>query len=312
MQIGSGLLMQLERCGHAAKLANEHREISEDKHGMRDIKTEIARAWGVQDQATLPEADAAMRWLFTEAGACECDVGVDLDLVDEQTGEVLMGGRVGAIIDYPEELLLVSWIHADNFDAPEPEDDLGLLALGLATALGKPFRVATVALRGSDVYPRRSRVFPPEEHPALLARIKAAVSRPRIPCPGEWCNACRQNVYCEAWLARAKVALTVFEQEAPLESGDEGPQIPQLDITNDNAGAIMDRVRKVEKAAELAKEQVKAFVRRGGRVVIDGRVYKSSFSQGRESVDIKALKADGLTKYVKKGEAFETFRWVKA
>ena len=41
-----------------------------------------------------------------------------------------------------------------------------------------------------------------------LERIKAAVSRPRIACPGDWCGACKQAPYCEAWLARARRAVS--------------------------------------------------------------------------------------------------------
>jgi hypothetical protein len=313
MKLGPQLLAQFEHCGHAATLARDHREVGEDKHGMREIRTEISRAWGVQDQAQLPEADAALRWLMAETHVpgldTTCEVGVELDLFDGQTGEVLMGGRAGAVIDYGPEVLIVAWTHADAFDVPEPEDDLGLLALGLAAAKGRSFRVATVAVRGGETFPRRSRVFFPEECPAILARIKAAISRPRIACPGEWCNACRQNVYCDAWLARARVALTVFEGEAPLLEGET--RIPQLDITDQTAGAIMDRVRKVEKAAELAKEQIKSHVRRGGRCIVNGKEYYLGERAGRETADVAALKAAGLDQYVRRGDPFEMPGWRK-
>jgi hypothetical protein len=292
----------------SAALAADHRERGEDRHGMRDVRTEIARAYSVQDRPTLPEAEAATRWLIGESGIIEA-VGGQYDLADETTGEVLASGRAGAVLVGDDGVVLVvDWTHADAYDAPEPEDDLGLVAMGLAAAKGRSFRLATVALRGLEVFTRRSHVFEPDTHPALLARIRQAVSQPRdVACPGEWCGACRQAVHCDAWRARATTALTVFEAEAPL--AEDG--IPQLDLTDDTCGPLMERIKCVEKAIELAKDQVKAYVRRGGRCVVGGKSYQPFSSKGRESVDIKALKAAGHDEFVRTGEPFETFRWVK-
>jgi hypothetical protein len=310
MKVGSGLLKQLERCGLSAKLADEHVEAGEDKHGFRNVKTEIARAWASQTMATLPESHAALAWLTSLRGSIE-HVGEPLDLVDHDTGEVLVSGRPGAVVTsaHPDvEVLVVTWQHADQFDAPEPEDDLGLLAMGLAASGGLPFRVATVALRGDEAFPRRSQVFPPAEHQALLARIRAAVSRPRIACPGDWCGSCRQSVYCPAWLARAKVALTVFAAE--MQPGDAGADT--LEITNENAGALAVRLKMVKAAHDLASEQLKHFVRHGGRCVVDGKEYYLGQRDGRETANVAALKADGLgEKYVKKGEPYEMPGWRK-
>jgi len=304
MRVGSGLLGQLERCGLSAQLATEHAEASDDASGFRLTKIEIARAFAANDQPTIPESDAALHWLAGEPGKI-VSVGETLDLIDQVTGEVLVTGRPGAVLADP--CMVVAWKNADAFDDSEPEDDLGLVAMGLAAANGHPFRVATLAIRGMETFARRSPEFSLDKHPALLARIKAAVGRPRIACPGAWCGACRQNVHCDAWLARAKVAL------AALPSSEDAvtAEAIQLELTNENSGEFSERIAILEKVVDLAKDLRKSFVRNGGTCRVNGKMYKPSLSKGRESADVATLKADGLTKYVKVGQPFETFRWVK-
>jgi hypothetical protein len=286
-------------------LAETHAEASDDASGFRLAKIEIARSYAAGDAATGPEASAAMHWLMGHPGEI-LSVGETVDLIDQTTGEVLVTGRPGAVLASPN--LVVSWRNADAFDESEPEDDLGLVAMGLASFYGQPFQVATLAIRDMETFPRRSSEIAPDKHKSLLARIKAAVGRPRVACPGDWCGACRQAVYCPAWTARATVALTAFSNEMKMGEGEEAPP---LEITNENAGALADRIKTVEKLADLAKEQLKSFVRRGGRCILNGKQYKDSLSKGRETADVAALKADGLTKYIKKGADFETFRWSK-
>lgn len=303
MKVGAHLISQLERCGLSAQLAEDHREVGDDSKGARITRQEIGRAWAAKDQAQTEEAHAALRWLSSLQARNVYGVGEELDLVDAVTGEVLVSGRPGAIIELPDgEMLVVSWVIGDHFDYHEPEDDLGLLAMGLAADIGVGFRVGHVYLKGGEAILRRSPVIPVEAHPALWDRIRQANSRPRVACPGDWCGGCRQNVYCEAWLARAKTALSV------LLPGE----IPTLEITNENAGQLAAQIKMVEAAAELAKDQLKAAVRKGVRCIVDGKEYYARSCDGRETADVKALKADGLTKYIKVGNPYETFGWRKA
>jgi hypothetical protein len=327
MKIGTALLKQLERCGLAAKIAEEHFEISDGE--FRDTRIEIGRAFHANDATQITEADAALRWLVTEPGTI-VSVCEPLDLIDDSTGEVLVSGKPGAVVEGPDAVLVVNWASADWYTDSEPEDDLGLLAMGLAASNGRPFRVATVALREHDAFPRRSpSLFTPDQHPPLLERIKAARSRPRVACPGDWCGACKQAVYCPAWKARAITALTVITEEAPLGVDPETgkPKIPTLDITNDNSGALMERAGYVETVAELVKKQIQAHVRRGGRCVVNGQELYPGQRDGRESVSASALKAltqdqasdtpematfkASLRLLVKTGDSYEQFGWRK-
>ena len=288
-------MSQLERCGLAALLSADHDETSESAERARLIRTEVTRAWEVQDPGAIPEAEAALAWLRGQS----CDrVGEPIDLVDMETGEVLVSGRPGAVLDEPNTV--VAWKCGDPRGIGEPEDDLGLIAMGLACFDGQPFQTAYVAFQGPEAFPRRSPVFEPASHAGLMARIKAAAWRPPVACPGDWCGACRQRLYCPAWKARTELALTVLPVEAK-----------SLDITNENAPALWMRIKAVEEACDLAKDQLKSFVRAGGRLEVDGKEYYLGQSDGRESADVKALKAAGLVEYIKKGDPFERAGWRK-
>ena len=301
MRIRSSLLSQIEKCGLAGQLAADHDETSASAERSRLIRTEVTRAWAVQDLGALPEAEAALTWLRAEP--CQhARIGEPLDLVDQETGEVLVTGKPGAVLAGPGTV--VAWKTGDPMGYGEPENDLGLIAMGLAAFMGQPFQTCYVALDGLQAFPRRSPVFEPDAHAELLARIKAAVARPPVACPGDWCGGCRVNVYCPAWKARAEVALTVLPKEMR-----EGPE--KLEITNANSGALMQRIKDVEAAAKLAREQLKAHVRAGGECILDGKRMVLGFCEGKETPDLAALKAAGLTQYIKTGDPYETSTWKK-
>jgi len=299
MRIRSSLLSQIDKCGLAAELSSQHAETSASAERSRLIRTEVTRAFHVQDRGALPEAEAALAWLRGEPSTA-IKVGESLDLVDQETGEVLVSGRPGALLFGPN--LAAAWKCGNPMGYGEPEDDLGLIAMGLAAFGGQPFQACYVALDGLQAFPRRSPVFEPASHAGLFARIKAAAGRPPVACPGDWCGACRCNVYCPAWKARAEVALTVLPKE--MRAGPE-----KLEITNANSGALMQRIKDVEVAAKLAREQLKAFVRGGGECILDGKRMVLGFCEGKETPDLSALKAAGLTQYIKTGEPYETSTW---
>jgi len=297
MRVRAGLIALLEKCGLAAKLSTEHDETSESAERSRLIRTEVTRAWAVQDQGAIPEAEAALAWLRGQGGEV-LHVGEPVGLVDKETGEVLCEGRPGAVLAGPNTV--VAWKTGDPRGIGEPEDDLGLIAMGLACFGGEPFQTCYVAFNGSEAFPRRSPVFEPAGHAGFFARIKAAAGWPPVACPGDWCGACRVRFYCPAWKARTELALTVL----PVE-------VKALDVTNENAPALWTRIKAVEEACDLAKDQLKSFVRAGGRLEVDGKEYYLGQSEGRETADAKALKAAGLMDYIKKGDPFERAGWRK-
>ena len=306
MRCAAGLLRQLERCGLSAQLADAHPERSENGERGRLVKQEIRRVWETGDQATLPEADAAIKWMLAQRERGILMRTSDVDLVDGDTGEVLTSGRVDAVLPY--DGVAIRWKMLVRFDMTEPEDDLGLLAMGLGLfgkngaletdSEGRAFRVAYALLDEHEVVLRRSPEFALDAHAALLDRIHTAASQPPVACPGDWCSACKQRWYCPAWKARTELALTVLPAE-----------VQALEITDQNAPALWVRIRAVEQACELAKDQVKSFVRAGGRLTVDGKQYYLAQCEGRETADVKAIKAAGLTQYLKQGAPYETTRW---
>ena len=66
MRVKAALISQLERCGLSASLAATHDETSESAERSRLIRSEVTRAWAVQDRGSLPEAEAALAWLRGE------------------------------------------------------------------------------------------------------------------------------------------------------------------------------------------------------------------------------------------------------
>ena len=106
MKIRSGLLAQLEKCSLSAQLSADHDETSASSERSRLIHTEVTRSWAVQDQGALPEAEAALTWLRGEPSKVKT-VGLGIDLVDPETGEVLVTGKPGAMLANPN--LAVSW-----------------------------------------------------------------------------------------------------------------------------------------------------------------------------------------------------------
>lgn len=284
------MLRQIEQCGWAAHLAETHREIAEDKHGARPVKQEIARAWAVRGQAELVDADAAVRWLMSEPGQVE-QVGGHMDMVDTESGEVLASGNVDAIIDTTDgKVLVVSWVVGEHYDMPEPEEDVGLVAMGLAACNGKPFKVAHVYLMDGEAFPRRSPVFPPEAHPALWKRIRAAVSAPRIPCPGSWCGHCRQAQFCESWLARARTSLATMRDAMVMNDEGKIEKAEGFELTDDNAGSFYEALEYAKKAREFGYELVKSHARKGGKVMHDGKMLVLSDRNGRVTVTTSEFK----------------------
>lgn len=294
------LLRQIEQCGWAAHLAETHGEIAEDKHGARPVKQEIARAWAVRGQAELVDADAAVRWLMSEPGQVE-QVGGHMDMVDTESGEVLASGNAGAVIVTPEGVLVVAWVVGEHYNYPEPEEDLGLLAMGLAASKGVSFRVAHVYLQDGEAFPRRSPVFLPEAHQVLLDRIRKANAAPRVQCTGSWCAHCRQAQYCEAWLARATTALVAMSNAFALNDKGKIEVRHDFELTPENVATFAENLEFVGKLYDFGKDMRDAYVRRGGTIMLGGKVLVMSPRAGKVTVTASEFKAvlEGLRTWAK-------------
>jgi len=292
------LLQRAEVCGLVPVLAEKYPETGDAADRGTAIHAEIVRAYAKPSLADAPETKAAIDWLRPNALGYEvCFEGKvalldDLDTVTEGTPDVVMRSADLAVV--------IDWKTGRAENVPEPDDNLQLIAYGLAVCDGGPFRCVLVFLDGGKADARWSRVFEPSEHPALLARVKAAATREPVAHPGEWCGSCWQRRYCDAWKARESQAIALIDADRALA------------VTDENAGQIMARAKAVKEAAEAAEAIVKAHVRNGGRCVVDGKELSLSMCKGRETADTKALKEAGLTQYLRQGADYERATWKKA
>jgi len=300
MTVRPSLLQRAEVCGYVPVLAEKYPEEGEAAARGKGIHQEIARAWHAGEESTIPEAKAALVWLGENAVG-ELRFEQKVSLIDPDTMDTITEGTPDVVAgpDTAGTMLVCDWKSGRPENVPEADDNLQLVAYGLATCNDGPFRCVLVFLDGDKADARWSRVFEPSEHPALLSRVKAAANREPVPTPGEHCGSCWQRRYCHAWQAREGQALALIEQDRSLA------------VTDDNAGAIMARAKAVKEAAEAAEAIVKAHVRNGGRCVVDGKLLTLSMCKGRETADTKALKEAGLTQYLKTGNEYERATWKK-
>lgn len=229
-----------------------------------------------------------------------------MGLVDSETGEELAGGRTDAIIDTTDgEVLVAEWVVGENYNMLEPDEDSGLVAMGLAACNGKPFKVAHVYLEDGVAVCRRSRLFPVEEHGEVLASVRKAASTPRDKkCPGKWCTHCRMAHHCTTWLAKAKAALVAMTNDLVLNDEGKIEAAPGFELTDENAEAFAEKLELVGKIYDFGKDMRDGHVRRGGTVMLDGKVLVMSPRSGRVTVTASEFKGvlSDLQDAINKGE----------
>jgi hypothetical protein len=298
--IRPSLLQRSEVCSLVPLLANQFPETSDAADRGTAIHAAIAR-----DDRTVPEARTAREWVESNVVG-ELRFERKVELVDLDTMETLTEGTPDLVAgpDTDDVMVVVDWKTGMPSNVPDPDVNLQLISYGLAICDGRPFRGVLVFLNEDKPADARwSRIFEPLEHPALLERIRAIVHKEPVAHPGDWCGSCYQRVYCPAWKARTEVALTVLRPSTALGART---------VTDGNAPELSQRIKAVREAADMAEEQLRAHVRAGGRCIVDGKELYEATCDGRESVDVKAIKAAGLTQYLKAGASYRAWRWRKA
>jgi hypothetical protein len=300
--IRPSLLNRAERCGLVPALAVAHPECGPAADRGTAIHADIAKcgAAGEYDGGITPEAKAALNWIRSRLVG-ELVYERCVSLVDTDTMDTVTDGTPDLIAgpDSDGAITVIDWKTGQPDNVPEADDNLQLLAYGLAACEGRPFRVCLAFLDGDAVDARWSRTFGPSEHPALFARVKAAATREPVASPGDHCVSCYQRHYCDAWRARTRTALAML------------PESTAITVTDETAAALVQRVKTVREAADMAEALVRAHVKAGGRCVVDGKEYAPTMTKGRESVDAKAVKEAGLVQFIKAGAPYETWRWRK-
>ncbi len=148
--------------------------------------------------------------------------------------------------------------------------------------------------------------YQPGEVEALWERFLRAEAKARaVPVlaePGGHCAECYQRMQCDVRLLPAMESpLLVKDLQFSMEAGAV--------LLPDVAARAMRVVQAMKDVAERADEYLRAWVLENGPIVDGAKEWGPGETAGRESADLKLLKADGLTKYIKRGQPYQTFRW---
>lgn len=137
----------------------------------------------------------------------------------------------------------------------------------------------------------------------LWWRIQHAATNDGPASIGPHCRNCFARLHCPEWTfpssERSANALAVMQ---------EGAEVTPVSM----ADAVL-WAQSVKDVADRVLENAKEYARRGNKVATaDGREFRVSMRQGRETADIKALKKDlgaEAQKYLKRGESFPYPSW---
>jgi hypothetical protein len=299
-------------CGAASDIAEKYPETSALATDGTDTHAEIAAGICEIKKPTSDAAKSAVAWARDIVGVIKQQDGEEPQLFvedeivllddEEHDFDTLAIGHPDLLIESPKILHVADWKRSKWGDVPPPNENPQLISYGLARANGRPFQVHLVFGDDSDesgnAQPRSSRVFMPDEHPALLAWIRGLATKSTEPCAGRHCSGCYVKQYCEAYRARLVTALAVLETK-------------ETALTQDTAQALDERLDFAEKWVKWAKQIRKDYVQGGGVLIRDGKQAHIIEVRGRETGDAAELRADGLTKYIKRGDPFDKISWRK-
>lgn len=296
-----------EKCSHFVDLAEKYPETSEAAERGNVVDEEISAA--LSGKAPPSDADAiACTNLFGGEILPPNNAAVSLHekviLYDPDTGETLTEGTPDVQILYGRLVITVDWKKREQYYSgylSDPDDNLQLHSYSLAKAFAAgatSYQNIIVIFGDGKAEAVEGRVFVIHEWNPILDRIRKVQAKERTPSPGAHCANCWQRWVCGSYRERAKLGLTLL--------GDGTISGP---LSDEQAALLVERATAVKQAAELALDLAKAHQRGGGHIVKDGKQYVPTVCQGRETGNVEMLRADGLTKYIKKGASFDRWGW---
>lgn len=293
-------LQLAERCGLASRLAEQYPETSQAAERGTAIHVEIASGKPVS-----AEARAALEWLPNGQKSIEHEVPVRL--LDPETGDVITAGTADVLaIDDRGVLQVIDWKTGSPDYVTAPDDNLQLLAYGVAAALNREapaFRVALAFLDGDQVDVRWSIAYWGDTWWPLIDRIKAAASAPPVARTGPHCSSCWQRKHCSAWL------LPAFEGETALKPFTEGGG----GLTSANVARALELRDVMRTMLDTMDGQIEAYVREAGPVRVGDREFGCWPTRGRRTGPTLAeLEAQGLGHLIKQGAPTTRMGWRKA
>lgn len=162
---------------------------------------------------------------------------------------------------------------------------------------------------GEVANPKLGKLYRYEYQPGEVERLwqrflKAEAKTRATPVlaePGGHCSECYQRDQCDVRMLPA-IREGAMQALEPFIIG--GPL-----LTPETAAIGLRTIQAMQTAVDRADEALRSWVLENGPIVDGTKEWCPGESQGRESADLKLLKADGLTKYIKRGKPYLTFRW---
>lgn len=287
-------------CGLSSALAERFPETSAAAERGTGIHAEIAAALNMQHPPESPEAAAAVAWVCSEFAGAEMFPEEPLELRDPETDELITAGTCDLVVVSDVSVTVLDFKTGRKEFVTPAEKNLQLAAY-LAAAMVRWDRSSGAA---GLVFLDGSRVDAPPMFTTcdawdVIERVRIESRRPAIAAPGEHCARCFQRVHCESYRSRAALALTLLPK-APTD----------LTLTDEDATALVLRLKAVRDACDLAEDLAKAHVQAGGRIVADGKVWAPVQVSGRRSgPSVKDLEAQGLGHLVKPGAPSTRWEW---
>ncbi len=291
-----------ELCGLAPALGAKFPETSPAAASGIEKHSEIAALInGIKLPKVSPEAEWAVEWLRGIDGSTGAKAEVFVELRDPDSETVITSGTLDAAVSMSDGVpLIVDWKGGDPMNVPDVFDSLQLASYSIAYGLLTDAPAVSwqyVFLRdrrASDRFTLAQADWWP-----WIERIKAAATREPIATPGVWCGGCFQKHHCDAWRDRAATALRVLGENT------------EVALNDDVAAVLALRRDAAAKALDIVDEVLKTYVRSGGKVQAGGKAWSPSQRAGRSTVDVDALKAQGIEIPMKTGKPYEVWSWAK-
>jgi hypothetical protein len=296
----------IDKSGRAALMGTYFHAVCEQSPGalelvnllMKEERDEV-NGWSAPLPITLDGVE--LNYGYAEH---EVELGLTTEGKYAASGEVLTGGTAD-MVWHLNGTVYVGDIKKRTESVFEGAESLQLTAYGLAAADKYKARTLRCGLwDATEAFWLWGNPIDMEwDAPALFELVKAAALNPKDRyTTGAHCRGCYRRLRCDAHVL------------PPVLQRTELAALTQDGITPENVAELARVVFAGIDVFNQARETLKAYVLQGGEIRDGKRVWRSSTRKGRESVSVKDLRAglgDQAEGFIKRGQDYEQFDWVK-